>query len=454
MHFVLEFTIIDIANTELNSFTIQKVILLIAQDKCSNLLSKEIIQESLSILETINFNNLHSITLKDCKNILTILNTLKESIPNDPNNSYQKLIHNYIDINIEKYTERYDYRVNKIKNSKNKIAVFLKTKIPAFNEIDNENAFKAFIHFLEDPSAILTPTREIISNEVLTNKHAKYLENFLAIFAKHASKLTDGESKDLCFDAVDYLTGSLLATVDSDIRFDPLYSSTSEQVELKKALRKNWEQYGPSGFLLHLLNYDKFRIAAIDHRSYLTLNHLLNDSQRIAQITENFPKSARDGFSKQMQSLKNDLALFKLKYQQDKIAERKKYEIAARRKEIIQDEIEARENLPDVQDSLFIDDAERLKIIVSIKNTLSKISIFKKNETNKNTLISFFNFLDLSERFEIDQNNVKHLNHFYDLFFGEALAELPPELHNHCLKEIDILDVLLSQYENNSNDTI
>ncbi len=445
-------TIIDIANTEPSSFTIQQVILLIAQEKCSNFLSKETIQESLSILENINFNNLHSITLKDCKNILSILNTLKQSIPNDPNNSYQKLIHNYMDMHIEKYAERYDYRVNKIKNSKNKIAVFLKTKISVFNEIDNENAFKAFIHFLEDPTATLKPTREIISNEVLTNKHDKYLENFLAIFAKYASKLTDGESKDLCFDAVDYLTGSLLAAVDSDIRFDPLYSSASEQVELKKALRKNWEQYGPSGFLLHLLNYDKFRIAAIDHRSYLTLNHLLNDSQRIAQIIENFPKSARDGFTKKMKSLKNDLALFKLKFDQDKIAERKKYEIAARRKEIIQDEVEARENLPEEQDSLFIDDAERIKIIGSIKNTLTNFSVFQKNKINKNALTSFFNFLDLSERFEINKNNVQDLNHFYDLFSDEAIAKLPLEIYNFCMKEIDILDGLLSQYKNISND--
>jgi len=445
-------TIIDIANTEPSSFTIQQVISLIAHEKCSNFLSKETIQKSLSILENINFNNLHSITLKDCKNILSILNTLKQSIPNDQNNSYQKLIHKYMDMHIEKYAERYDYRVNKIKNSKNKIAVFLKTKISAFNELDNENAFKAFIHFLEDPTAPLKSTREIISNEVLTNKHAKYLENFLAIFAKHSSKLTNGESKDLCLDAVDYLTGSLLAAVDSDIRFDPLYSSASEQVELKKALRKNWEQYGPSGFLLHLLNYDKFRIDAIDNRSYLTLNHLVNDTQRLDQITENFPKSARDGFSKKMQSLKNDLALFKLKYQQEKIAERKNYEIAARRKKIIQDEVEARENLSEEQDSLFIDDAERVKIIGSIKNTLTDFSVFQKNKINKEALTSFFNFLDLSERFEINENNVQHLNHFYDLFSDEAIAKLPLEIYNLCMNEIDILDGLLSQYKNTSND--
>jgi hypothetical protein len=103
-------------------------------------------------------------------------------------------------------------------------------------------------------------------------------------------------------------------------------------------------------------------------------------------------------------------------------------------------------------DSLFIDDAERVKIIGSIKNTLTDFSVFQKNKINKDALTSFFNFLDLSERFEINENNVQHLNHFYDLFSDEAIAKLPLEIYNLCMNEIDILDGLLSQYKNTSND--
>jgi hypothetical protein len=457
---------LTIINERTKKYKLINEICELAKTNCSNLVSEDIINDCFENLKIIDQDNLNKIRLDDCSNILMILKDLNKKIPNISNNFDKDKIRDYIDHHIKLLTphqtrmeekllnkEACEARVNEIKISKNKIAVFLKTKISVFNEIDNENAFKAFINFLEDPTATLKPTREIISNEVLTNKHDKYLENFLAIFAKNASKLTDGKSKDLCFDAVDYLTGSLLAAVNSDIRFDPPFSAATEQVELKSALRKNWEQYGPSGFLLHLLNYDKSGIDAIDHRSYLTLNHLLNDHQRLAQITNNLPESLQASFSKKMQSLENDLALFKKNSVQAKIDNRAEAKVSDKRKMIIEYEVESREDLPRKQDRLLNTNVARTKVTDSIKGILTNISAFKENNEIIPALTSFIDFLNRTNDFSFNKNNKRDLDQFFVIFF-DNIKTLTPDHRMLCLKEVDILEGMLLQYKNNDIDAI
>ena len=260
-------------------------------------------------------------------------------------------------------------------------------------------------------------------------------------------------TSDACFDAVDYLTGSLLDAVNSGIRFDPPYSDATEQVELKSALRKNWEQYGPSGFLLHLLNYDKFGIDAIDHRSYLTLNHLLNDHQRLAQITNNLPDSLQAGFNVKMQSLENDLALFKKNSVQAMIDNRAEAKVSDKRKMIIEYEVESREDLPRKQDRLLNTNVARTKVTDSIKGILTNISAFKENNEIIPALTSFIDFLNRTNDFSFNKNNKRDLDQFFVIFF-DNIKTLNPDHRMICLKEVDILEGLLLQYENNDVDKI
>ena len=470
-----------IINKNINATPINKIeadVLSLAHKKCSTLLSPDIFKRSLKIIETINPHDLMATKEGDCNNIITILNFLKKQIPKDPNDAYLIKIHTCIDNHVKSFTtqleklkenenkvnkEACETRIKTIIEYKNKIAATLSRHIPAFK--NNNKALTAFITFLENPTASFKPTREISTKDSLENLiegpppslHENYkekkLEEFVAIFADHASNLPASATSDACFDAVDYLTGSLLDGVNSGIRFDPPYSDATEQVELKSALRKNWEQYGPSGFLLHLLNYDKSGIDAIDHRSYLTLNHLLNDHQRLAQITNNLPESLQAGFSRKMQSLENDLALFKKNSVQAKIDNRAEYKVSVKRKMIVEDEVESREDLPRKQDRLLNTNLARTKVTDSIKGILTNISAFKENNEIIPALTSFIDFLNRTNDFSFNKNNKHDLDQFFVIFF-DNIKTLTPDQRMLCLKEVDVLEGMLLQYENNSIDAI
>ena len=478
---------LTIINERTKKYKLINEICELAKTNCSNLVSEDIINDCFENLKIIDQDNLNKIRLDDCNNILSILTDLKQKIPHNPDNTYLTKVSDQIDIHIALLTphqarlkenvlnkEACEARVNKIKNSKNKIAATLSMHIREFKQ--NNEALAAFTTFLENPTVSFNPTREISTRDTLENLiegpppslHENYkermLEEFLAIFAKYASNLPSSATSDACFDAVDYLTGSLLDAVNSGIRFDPPYSDATEQVDLKNALRKNWEQYGPSGFLLHLLHYDKSGIDAIDHRSYLTLNHLLNDHQRLAQITNNLPESLQAGFNVKMQSLENDLALFKKNSKQAKIDNQAEHKLSVKRK-MIMDEVESREDLPRKQDRLLSADASRTKTIESIKNALTKFSIFEKSEANIKALDSFIGFLNRSDKFTINENNKRQLDQFFSLFFDQIKPlttdktlpfdqRLTIDERMLCLQEIDILEGLLLQYEKNSFETI
>ena len=470
-----------IINQNINATPTNKIeadVLSLAHKKCSTLLSPDIFKKSLEILETINPHNLTITKEGDCNNVLTILNFLKKQIPKDPNDDYLKKIHTCIDNHVKSFTtqleklkenenkvnkEACETRIKKIIEHKNKISATLSMHIDAFK--NNNKALTAFINFLENPTASFKPTREISTRDTLENLiegpppslHENYkekkLEEFIAIFADHASNLPASSTRDACFDAVDYLTGSLLDAANSGIRFDPPYSAATEQVDLKSALRKNWEQYGPSGFLLHLLNYDKFGIDAIDHRSYLTLNHLLKDHQRLAQITNNLPMPSQAGFSIKMQSLENDLALFKKNSKQVKIDSQAQHKLSDHRKMIIEDEVESREDLPSNQDRLLNTNEARKKVTDSIIGILTNIAAFKENNKIIPALTSFIDFLNRSNNFSLDKNNKHDLDQFFVIFF-DHIKTLTPDHRMLCLKEVDILEGMLLQYKNNDIDAI
>ena len=469
----------SIINEELNnsdSKALNKDILLLAQNKCSLAYDEKIIEKSLGKLDEIDKDNLNKIDLKNSSNILGILNLLKKEIRHDADDTYITKVSNQIDRHIALLTphqarlkeillnkETCEARVKKIIECKNKIAATLGMYIHEFKK--NDKALKAFITFLENPTTSFKPTREISTRDTLENLiegpppslyenyKEKKLEEFIAIFADHASNLPASATSDACFDAVDYLTGSLLDAVNSGIRFDPPYSDATEQVELKSALRKNWEQYGPSGFLLHLLNYDKSGIDAIDHRSYLTLNHLLNDRQRLAQITNNLPESLQAGFTKKMQSLENDLALFKKNSVQAKIDNRAEAKVSVKRKMIIEDEVESREDLPRKQDRLLNTNAARTKVTDSIKSILTNNAAFKENNEIIPALTSFIDFLNRTNDFSFNKNNKRDLDQFFVIFF-DNIKTLNPDHRMICLKEVDILEGMLLQYEKNDVDKI
>ncbi len=465
----------------INATTIDKIeadVLLLAHQKCSALLAPDTLTRTLNILEKVTPHSLIVVKERDCRNVLTILNFLKKQIPKNPNDAYLNKIHNCIDDHVKSFTkqlenlnkneskvnkEACETRIKTIIECKNKIAATLSRYIHAFK--NNNKALTVFINFLENPTASFKPTREISTRDTLENLiegpppslHENYkekkLEEFIAIFADHASNLPTSPTSDACFDAVDYLTGSLLDAVNSGIRFDPPYSDVTEQVELKSALRKNWEQYGPSGFLLHLLNYDKSGIDAIDHRSYLTLNHLLNDHQRLAQITNNLPESLQAGFSRKMQSLENDLALFKKNSVQAKIDNRAEYKVSVKRKMIVEDEVESREDLPRKQDRLLNTNVARTKVTDSIKGILTNISAFKENNEIIPALTSFIDFLNRTNDFSFNKNNKRDLDQFFVIFF-DNIKTLTPDQRMLCLKEVDVLEGMLLQYENNGIDAI
>ena len=469
-------TMIDEKLKNSDSAALNKDILLLAQNKCTPPFNPIIIKKFLEYLDKIDKNDLNRIKFDDCSNILSILNPLKEKILVNPNDTYIKKVSDQIDMHIELLTthleklkenkvnkDACETRIEKIIEHKNKIAATLSMHIDAFK--NNNKALTAFINFLENPTASFKPTREISTRDTLENLiegptpslHENYkekkLEEFIAIFADHASNLPTSATSDACFDAVDYLTGSLLDAANSGIRFDPPYSAATEQVDLKSALRKNWEQYGPSGFLLHLLNYDKFGIDAIDHRSYLTLNHLLKDHQRLAQITNNLPMPSQAGFSIKMQSLENDLALFKKNSKQVKIDSQAQHKLSDHRKMIIEDEVESREDLPSNQDRLLNTNEARKKVTDSIIGILTNIAAFKENNKIIPALTSFIDFLNRSNNFSLDKNNKHDLDQFFVIFF-DHIKTLTPDHRMLCLKEVDILEGMLLQYKNNDIDAI
>ena len=469
---------LTIINERTKKYKLINEICELAKTNCSNLVSEDIINDCFENLKIIDQDNLNKIKLDDYSNILMILKDLNKKIPNISNNFDKNKIREYIDHHIklltpqlEKLKEEKDTsnkevlkkRIDRIIEYKNKIAATLSRHIPAFK--NNNKALTAFITFLENPTASFKPTREISTRDTLENLidgpppslHENYkekkLEEFIAIFADHASNLPASSTSDACFDAVDYLTGSLLDAVNSDIRFDPPFSAANEQVDLKNALRKNWEQYGPSGFLLHLLNYDKFGMDAIDHNSYLTLSHLLNDKQRLAQITHNLPESLQAGFSKKMQSLENDLALFKKNSVEAKIDNRAEYKVSVKRKMIVEDEVKSREDLPRKQDRLLNTNVARTKVTDSIKGILTNISAFKENNEIIPALTSFIDFLNRTNDFSFNKNNKRDLDQFFVIFF-DNIKTLTPDQRMLCLKEVDILEGMLLEYENNSIDAI
>jgi hypothetical protein len=93
-------------------------------------------------------------------------------------------------------------------------------------------------------------------------------------------------------------------------------------------------------------------------------------------------------------------------------------------------------------------------IIISITSALKNFPIFKENDKNKYALDSFINFLKRSDDFTISKKNKQNLDHFFSLFFDNVIKKIPLDIRKHCLKEIDVLEGMLLEYENNSTDAI
>jgi hypothetical protein len=89
--------LIDEKIIDSSSSTIQQDILLLAKNNCSPPFSETTIKNSLSYLNSLGNNDLHTADLDDCSKILSIFNHLKEKIPQHSDDAYLKKILEHID---------------------------------------------------------------------------------------------------------------------------------------------------------------------------------------------------------------------------------------------------------------------------------------------------------------------------------------------------------------------
>jgi hypothetical protein len=453
--------LIDEKIIDSSSSTIQQDILLLAKNNCSPHFSETTIKDSLSYLNSLGNNDLHTVELDDCSKILSIFNHLKEKISQHSDDAYLKKILEHIDKTIKLLSpqqerlenlankQTYNKRVSYLKKITNNPYGWLNLKsgsseyissLQNFDKLSNQSKLKTkekkelevsllsaqhlypeedileFILFLENPSH---------TEEKLDSESRIKLENFLNFTYTVLPKLSRKNRID-ALNAIDYLSGILQSQNSTDIRSPSSTSFVKKNNALLHALNKNWKQYGPSGFSMDLLRYFEFGKNAINLENEWNLSYLISLDDRIDQIKNNLPLELRVEFDSQIEMLKDDLKNFE--------------SISAVRSQ---------------SNTLFLSITSLdQSIIISITSALKNFPIFKENDKNKYALDSFINFLKRSDDFTISKKNKQNLDHFFSLFFDNVIKKIPLDIRKHCLKEIDVLEGMLLEYENNSIDVI
>ena len=455
---------ITIINNKINNsdaITLNQDILLLAKNKCSPPLSETTITNSLNYLNSLSKNDLHSVELNDCNNILSILNHLKKEIPINSSDLYLEKIHKHIDDYLELLSpqkekldnllnkEACNKRVNYLKKIANNPYGWLNLKsgsaeyishLQNFEELSNQSKLKnkekkelevslisakhlypeedilEFILFLENPSH---------TEGKLDSESKIKLENFLNFTYTSLPKLSRKNKID-ALNAIDYLSGILQSQDKSGIRSASSTSFVKKNNELLLALKENWEQCGPSGFSMDLLRYFELGKSAIDAKNEWNLRYLISLDDRIDQIKNNLPLELQVKFDSQIETLTDDLKNF-----------------------------ESNSAIRSQTNTLFLSKTSfNQSVITSITSSLKSIPIFKENDNNKYALDSFINFLKRSDDFTISKKNKYNLDHFFSIFFDSAIKKITVDMRKHCLKEIDLLRSLMMEYENNSVDII
>ncbi len=433
----------------------------LAKRNCSNLLSEDNINDSFENLKIIDQTNINTIRLDDCNNILTILNFLEKQIPKDPNDAFLNKIHKYIDNHIKLLTphqarlgedllnkEACNKRLNtlqvisknlngwiknivdskelnshlktlddssKLSKLKNKQKTISDVSQLSINSLYPKEDILEFILLLEDPSHA-----EVKIDEVSKLK----LENFISFVYTALPKFKRKQQID-ALNAVDYLRGILQSQDSTDIRSPSLTSFVKKNNALLHALNKNWKQCGPSGFSMDLLRYFELGKSTINSESEWNLSYLISIDDRIDQIKNNLPPELHAEFESKIEKLKDDLKNF-----------------------------ESDTNTKPQINSLFLTETSPTpKVITSIISALENFSVFEESDRNKMALTSFINFLNRTNDFSISNINKRDLDHFFVIFF-DHIKTLTPDQRMLCLKEVDILEGMLLQYENNSTDAI
>ena len=454
----------SIINEKLNnsdSKALNKDILLLAQNKCSLAYDEKIIEKSLGKLDEIDKDNLNKIDLTNSSNILGILNLLKKEIRHDADDTYITKVSNQIDRHIALLTPHQarlkENLLNKeaCKKRLGKLQVIsrnlndwlkpivqskelsshlktiadlskqpkLKNKQKTISEVSQlsinslfpkEDIFE-FILLLEDPS----------HTEIQIDKASKLkLENFINFVYTALPKFKRKQQID-ALNAIDYLSGILQSQDSIDIRSQSSTSFVKKNNALLHALNKNWKQCGPSGFSMDLLRYFELGKSAINSESEWNLSYLISLDDRIDQIKNNLSPELHAEFESKIEKLKDDLKNF-----------------------------EGDTNTKPQTNSLFLSKiSPNSKVIASIIAALETFSAFKENDNNKQALENFTSFLNRTEDFEINEINKKNLDHFFSIFF-DHIKTLTPDHRMLCLREVDILEGLLLQYEKNSIDAI
>lgn len=433
----------------------------LAKRNCSNLLSEDNINDSFENLKIIDQNNINTIRLDDCNNILTILNFLEKQIIKDPNDAFLNKTHKYIDNHIKLLTphqarlgedlmnkEACNKRLNtlqvisrnlngwiktivdskelnshlktlddssKLSKLKNKQKTISEVSQLSINNLYPKEDIFEFILLLEDPSHA-----EIKIDEVSKLK----LENFISFVYTALPKFKRKQQID-ALNAVDYLRGILQSQDSTDIRSPSLTSFAKKNNALLHALNKNWKQCGPSGFSMDLLRYFELGKRTINSESEWNLSYLISIDDRIDQIKNNLPPELHAEFESKIEKLKDDLKNF-----------------------------ESDTNTKPQINSLFLTETSPTpKVITSIISALENFSVFEESDINKMALTSFINFLNRTNDFSISNINKRDLDHFFVIFF-DHIKTLTPDQRMLCLKEVDVLEGMLLQYENNSTDVI
>jgi hypothetical protein len=225
--------------------------------------------------------------------------------------------------------------------------------------------------------------------------------------------------------AVDYLRGILQSQDSTDIRSPSLTSFVKKNNALLHALNKNWKQCGPSGFSMDLLRYFELGKSTINSESEWNLSYLISIDDRIDQIKNNLPPELHAEFESKIEKLKDDLKNF-----------------------------ESDTNTKPKTNSLFLTESSPTpKVITSIISALENFSVFEESDRNKMALTSFIDFLNRTNDFSFNINNKRDLDHFFVIFF-DNIKTLTPDQRMLCLKEVDVLEGMLLQYENNGIDAI
>ena len=445
-----------------DSDALNKDILLLAQNKCSLAHDEKSIEKFLGKLDEIDKDNLNKIDLTNSSNILGILNHLKKEIHHDFDDTYITNVSNQIDRLITLLTphqarleenllnkEACNKRVNYLKKIANNPHGWLNSKsgnteyishLQTFDELSNQpnlkNKEKKELEISLLSANHLYPEQDVSefklflensshTEEKLDGESKIKLENFLN-FTYTALPNLSRKNKIDALNVIDYLSGILQSQDKADIRSQSSTNFIKKNNALLFALRKNWEQCGPSGFSLDLLHYFELGKGAINAMNEWNLRYLISLDDRINQIKNNLPLELHVEFDSQIEMLTDDLKNFK-----------------------------GASAIRSQTNTLFLSKTSfNQSVITSITSSLKNIPIFKENDNNKYALNSFINFLNRSDNFTISKKNKYNLDHFLNLFFDHAIKKITIDMRKHCLKEIDLLKNLMMEYENNSIDAI